>query len=251
MQCAVHHMKYGILGDIHANLNALRSVLAALDAEGVDEVVSVGDVVGYGAAPRECLHLLLERKVRIVMGNHDAAAVGLLPIDNFNPAAAFAARWTATQLSPEERSYLARLPLRLEYEHILVAHATWDAPERFDYIMSSTDAEPSLALQPRRVCFIGHTHRPLLVGRLRDEINRTFWTHDTRVDLSEWQRVLVNVGSVGQPRDDDPRAAVAVYDTESELYSLLRVAYDIEREQQRILRAGLPPILAERLALGF
>jgi diadenosine tetraphosphatase ApaH/serine/threonine PP2A family protein phosphatase len=101
------------------------------------------------------------------------------------------------------------------------------------------------------VCFIGHTHRPLLVGRLRDEPSRTFWTHDARVDLSEWQRVLVNVGSVGQPRDDDPRAAVAIYDTESDLYRLLRVPYDIEREQQRILRAGLPGVLAERLALGF
>ena len=244
-------MKYGILGDIHANLNALRSVLAALDAEGVDEIVSVGDVVGYGAAPRECLHLLLERRVHIVMGNHDAAAVGLLAVDNFNPAAAFAARWTTTQLSPEERGYIARLPLRLEFEHILVAHATWDAPERFDYIMKSHDAEPSLAMQTRRVCFIGHTHRPLLVGRLNHEPGRTFWTHDAHVDLSEWHRVLVNVGSVGQPRDDDPRAAVAVYDTETQHYDLLRVPYDIEREQQRILRAGLPPILAERLALGF
>ena len=244
-------MKYAILGDIHANLSALKSVLAAVDAEGVDEIVSVGDVVGYGAAPRECLRLLVERRVHIVMGNHDAAAVGLLPVDSFNPAAAYAARWTGAQLSPEERRFLAQLPLRLEFEHVLVAHATWDAPERFDYIMSSHDAEPSLAAQPRRVCFIGHTHRPLLVGRLRDEPSRTFWTHDARVDLSEWQRVLVNVGSVGQPRDDDPRAAVAIYDTEPDLYRLLRVPYDIEREQQRILRAGLPGVLAERLALGF
>lgn len=244
-------MKYGILGDIHANLSALEAALAAFDQAGVDVVVSVGDVVGYGAAPRECIRLLLERDARVVLGNHDAAAVGLIPCDNFNPAAAIATRWTAAQLLPQEKQYLSQLPLQLHLDHACVAHATWAEPQRFDYMLDTTHAEESLASMPQTVCFIGHTHRPLFIGRLREDPSRTYWTHDHRVHVREWHRVLVNAGSVGQPRDDDPRAAITIYDTDAEQVAIHRLAYDIEREQHRILRAGLPRVLAERLALGF
>ena len=244
-------MKYGILGDIHANLSALEASLAAFDQAAVDMIVSVGDVVGYGAAPRECIRLLWERQARVVLGNHDAAAVGLISCENFNPAAAFATRWTAAQLRPEERDYLSRLPLQLHLDHACVAHATYAHPQRFDYMLDTTHAEESLAQMPQTVCFIGHTHRPLLIGRLREDPTRTYWTHDARAHVAEWQRVLVNVGSVGQPRDDDPRAAIAIYDTGVDQVTIHRIAYDIEREQHRIVRAGLPAILAERLALGF
>ena len=244
-------MKYGILGDIHANLSALEGALALFDQAGVDMVVSVGDVVGYGAAPRECIHLLRQRDARVVLGNHDAAVVGLIDSAAFNPAAAFAARWTKDQLNDAEAHYLRQLPLVLHLDHASVAHATYAHPQHFDYMLDATHADESLRHMPQTICFIGHTHRPMLLGCLRDDPTRTFWTTDTHAHIDEWHRVLINVGSVGQPRDDDPRAAAAIYDTTREEVVLHRFAYDLEREQHRILRAGLPPILAERLALGF
>lgn len=244
-------MKYGILGDIHANLSALETALKTFEHVGVEVIVSVGDVVGYGAAPRECIRLLRDHGARVVLGNHDAAAVGLITSDTFNPAAALAVRWTAAQLGTQDRDYLSRLPLQLELDHACVAHATWKNPERFDYMLDTACAEQSLSALPRSVCFLGHTHRPLLLGRLHSNPARVCWTHAARTDVAEWYRLLVNVGSVGQPRDDDPRAAIAIYDSASAELAIHRLAYDVEREQHRIRHAGLPEILAERLALGF
>jgi predicted phosphodiesterase len=243
-------MRYGILGDIHGNLTALEAVLDCLAQEEIDQVVSVGDIVGYGAAPRECIALVREARAAVVMGNHDAACIDRLDMVYFNAYARDAALWTKTVLTKEDRAWLGSLPLARHLEHCSVAHGTLHRPELFDYIQSPQDADPSLDEMPLPVCFVGHTHVPVTLMRLRDQPSRTAYTTDAEVDIREAHRALVNVGSVGQPRDEDPRTGYAVYDTEQERVWIRRIAYDIEREATRIRAAGLPPMLADRLYLG-
>jgi diadenosine tetraphosphatase ApaH/serine/threonine PP2A family protein phosphatase len=243
-------MKYGILGDIHANLSALDAVLARFVAEGVEHVISVGDVVGYGAAPRECIARLRVLGADVVKGNHDAACVGEIEVRYFNNYAREAVHWTAARLEVADKRWLAALPMTLDLEHCSVGHGTYHRPELFDYIQSTTDADPSLDAMPKGVCFVGHTHVPVTLMRLRDDPLRTAYTVDTEIDLSETRRALINVGSVGQPRDEDPRAAYAIYDSAADRAWIRRVEYDIEREAHRIRSAGLPSVLAERLFLG-
>ena len=243
-------MKYGILGDIHGNLSALRAVVGELEKEGVDRFLSVGDVVGYGAAPRDCIALLREIGATVVKGNHDAACVGELDVMYFNNYARSAVRWTQGALTKSDTRWLAALPMIANLEHACVAHGTYYRPELFDYVQSTTDADPSLDAMQLPVCFVGHTHYPVTLMRLRDDPVRTAYTEDSEVDLSESHRALINVGSVGQPRDEDPRAAYAVFDSDRERVWIRRVEYDIEREATRIRTAGLPNALAERLFLG-
>lgn len=243
-------MRYGVLGDIHANLSALRAVLEALDAEGIDHLISVGDVVGYGAAPSECIALLRERGAHVVQGNHDAACVGDLDDRYFNNYAREAIRWTQTVVSPDELSWLRALPLTLELEHCHVAHGTLHRPELFDYVLSTTDADPSLDIMTKPICFVGHSHVPIALLRLQGDESRTAYTLDADIDLSESAHCLLNVGSVGQPRDENPLTGYAVYDSEEKRAWLRRCSYDIEREAARIRAAGLPDVLAERLKIG-
>lgn len=243
-------MKYGILGDIHANLSALQTALDQMDRAQVDAVLSVGDVVGYGAAPKECIDLLREVGAIVVKGNHDAACTGELDDRHFNAYARAAVKWTRDNLSLEEIHWLVELPMTATLEHCQVSHGTLYRPELFDYIMSTTDADPSLDIMERPVCFVGHSHVPITLMRLREEPDRTAYTLDADIDVGEARASLVNVGSVGQPRDEDPRTAYAIYDTDAARVQVLRSEYDIELEAHRIRDAGLPTVLADRLFLG-
>jgi predicted phosphodiesterase len=243
-------MRYGILGDIHSNLSALQTVLARMDAAGVETLVSVGDVVGYGGAPSECIAILRERGAIVVKGNHDAACVGELDDRTFNPYARAAVAWTRTVLSASEKRWLSALPMVATLQHCQIAHGTLHDPELYDYILSLSDADPSLDEMVRPACFVGHSHIPLTVMRFADDPQRTAYTYETEIDLSETVRALVNVGSVGQPRDENPDSAYALYDTRAKRVSILRTSYDIEAEIARILAAGLPSVLGERLRLG-
>jgi diadenosine tetraphosphatase ApaH/serine/threonine PP2A family protein phosphatase len=243
-------MKYGILGDIHSNLSALQAVMIRFEKESVDRIVSVGDVVGYGAAPRECIELVRSVDAIVVKGNHDAACVAEIDIRYFNNYARDAVRWTQGALNERERKWLASLPFTADLEHCCVGHGTYHRPELFDYIQGPSDADPSLDAMVLPVCFVGHTHVPVSLMRLRDDPLRTAYTVDTEIDLSESLRALVNVGSVGQPRDEDSRAAYAIFDTERERVWIGRTEYDIDREAHRIRAAGLPGVLADRLFLG-
>lgn len=243
-------MKYGILGDIHANLSALKTVLECMTSEGMDCLLSVGDVVGYGAAPGECISLLREHDVDVVQGNHDRASVGLKDAQYFNPAARAAVEWTGDQLSRLDRSWLTDLPPVRTYDHALLTHASLFAPERFDYVFDPEEAEPSLDIMSRPVCFVGHTHLPCAFVRTAHDPVHTAFSPDTFFDLSEIDVAMVNVGSVGQPRDGDPRAAFAIFDSDARTLRIERVTYDVEREAARITAAGLPESLASRLFLG-
>jgi diadenosine tetraphosphatase ApaH/serine/threonine PP2A family protein phosphatase len=243
-------MKYGILGDIHGNLTALETVLEALRRDGAEVFVSVGDVVGYGAAPRECIAKLRELGAHVVLGNHDAAAIGRLDMMYFNQYAKEAVLWTQRVLTKPDRDWLGALPLTRHLDHCSVAHGTLHRPELFDYIQTTEDADPSLDIMPLPVCFVGHSHVPVTLLRLRDDPTRTAYTPDPEVDLGDVLRALVNVGSVGQPRDEDPRTAYALFDSEANRVAIKRLEYDIDREARRIRAAGLPRMLADRLYLG-
>lgn len=243
-------MKYGVLGDIHGNLTALETTLSYLEEQGVDRIISLGDVVGYGAAPSDCIALLRDVGAVVVQGNHDAAVAARLDLMYFNQYAREAVRWTQSVLTAEEIDWLANLPLLVDLEHCSAAHGTYEKPERFDYIQSTTDGDPSLDAMRRPVCFVGHTHVPVTLLRLTEDPHRTAYTCDEVLDLSEVDKALANVGSVGQPRDDDPRTACAIFDSEAERIVLKRLEYDIEREADRIRRAGLPGVLGDRLFMG-
>jgi diadenosine tetraphosphatase ApaH/serine/threonine PP2A family protein phosphatase len=185
------------------------------------------------------------------MGNHDAACIDRLDMVYFNPYAREAALWTQSMLSKEDRLWIAGLPLARHLEHCSVAHGTLYRPELFDYIQSPQDADPSLDIMPLRVCFVGHTHVPVTLLRLKDDPSqRTAYTTDVDIVVADASRALVNVGSVGQPRDEDPRTAYAIYDSALEQVWIRRLEYDIEQEAHRIRKAGLPPMLADRLFLG-
>jgi diadenosine tetraphosphatase ApaH/serine/threonine PP2A family protein phosphatase len=243
-------MRYAILGDIHSNLSALEVVLGEIERAGVDRILSVGDVVGYGAAPMEVVQVVRELGVTVVKGNHDAACAGEMDLTYFNPYARAAVEWTRTQLSSDDLAWLAGLPLVEHLEGCVLTHGTLANPERFDYIQCPEDADPSLDELQQPVCFVGHTHVPVSIMRLADWPTRTSFTSDRELDVSEVSRAMVNVGSVGQPRDEDARTIYALYDTDQQRVWMERVEYDIDQEADRIRSAGLPGMLADRLFLG-
>ncbi|HUW56401.1 MAG TPA: metallophosphoesterase family protein [Planctomycetota bacterium] len=240
-------MKVGVIGDIHGNLEALTSVLEALDGEKVDTIVCVGDIVGYGADPEACIALVRERASAVVAGNHDYGVVGKQALDYFNPAARTAIHWTAKRLSEEDRGWLSGLPLVHECNEYELVHASLFQPGEFRYIFNPEEAGPSFARQKAPVAFFGHTHWPMVFfdgEPVRHSIQRV-------IPLEPPGKVLVNAGSVGQPRDSNPAAGYTVLDLEEERVHLKRIDYDVRTTAKKILDAGLPAFLAERLSLGY
>lgn len=243
-------MRYAILGDIHSNLSALTAVLDSIDRAGVDAILSVGDVVGYGPSPQECITLLRERHVAVVKGNHDAACAGELGDQTFNRYARAALTWTRAQLPREMITWLKDLPMMLQLEHCQVAHGSVHEPSEYTYVRTTGDANPALDIMTRPLAFVGHTHIPIALLRLRDLDTRTVYAPTIDLDLSESERCLVNVGSVGQPRDEDHRTGWVLFDSAAETVRIERLTYDIEREAHRIRAVGLPKALGDRLYLG-
>jgi diadenosine tetraphosphatase ApaH/serine/threonine PP2A family protein phosphatase len=244
-------LRIGILGDVHSNIEALDAVLSTFARERVDRVLAVGDLVGYGADPTAVLSRIRSEKIGSVLGNHDAAVVGeLVDLAYFNVYARAAAIWTRKALQPDELQYLRSLPLLLDEPNFVIVHGSLDRPEEFNYIQTVRDAERSLAHQTAPLCFVGHSHIPIGFLSKREDPTRIEYTFDSVVDFAGFDRVLMNVGSVGQPRDEDPRAVAAIYDTDQRRVTLQRVAYDVDRAAGKILAAGLPRVLAERLRFG-
>lgn len=244
-------MKIGVLGDVHANIEALDAVLSAFARGGVERVLSVGDLVGYGADPSAVIERIREAGTAVVLGNHDAAAIGtLVDLAYFNAFARGAALWTRRVLREEEFAYLRTLPLIHRERDFVVVHGSLDRPEEFNYIQTTCDAERSLACLEARVCFVGHSHVPVGFLSNTNDSKRIEYSFDGEIDLSHSDRVLINVGSVGQPRDEDPRAVAAIYDDDARRMTLQRVPYDVDRAAGKILAAGLPRVLAERLRFG-
>lgn len=245
-------MRYAVISDIHGNLEALQAALRYLDSERIDEYICVGDIVGYGANPNECVEIIRGLTDKVVVGNHDHAAIGLTDISYFNPYARQAVLWTGQVLTPQNRDYLARLPFILELEQELIVHASPNRPQDWGYILSIFDAIVAFKhmesqWQHLPLCFIGHSHQPIVLEKKEDSC-RPIWDDFFEVDGSH--RYIINVGSVGQPRDGNPRLCYCIYDTEEQTVSIKRAMYDVATAQEKIRRAGLPEILAYRLALG-
>ncbi len=244
-------MRVAVISDIHANLPALEAVLAAVDTAGPDEIWCLGDAVGYGAEPRECLDLLIDRCSVCLLGNHDLAALGEIDIGSFSPSAATAAHWTKKTLGQEGQEILRRLDgSSAVREGIGLYHASPRDPI-WEYVIDSDLAEDNLSFQTQRIALIGHSHIALYFTRI-DEMSRissVLAPEGTRLSLAtgKW---LINPGSVGQPRDGDPRAAWAELDTESLEATFHRVEYPVEVAAAAIVAAGLPANLGDRLFQG-
>ena len=246
-------MRIGILGDVHSNMEALQAVVDRLQERNIDHWVQVGDIVGYGADPIPCIDLLRDLRCTVCLGNHDAAVVGFIPTEYFNHYARKAIEWTRDQLRPADMEYLRSLPLKVEHPLYTVVHGSLHMPEQFGYVFSPVEAADSIAKQRTKIAFVGHSHIPAVYmhqsgGSPRDL--QCVFDSEFEVDISNHDRVLVNVGSVGQPRDEDARAAYAIYDSDTNLVCVERVEYDIPSTQAKIRAAGLPSVLADRLALG-
>ncbi|MGE3164545.1 MAG: metallophosphoesterase [Planctomycetota bacterium] len=239
-------MRYAVISDIHGNREALDTVLEKIELLACDKIACLGDIVGYGADPGYCLERIRDVSDFVVAGNHDYAALGKISIDYFNAHARQATLWTREQLTPDQRRYLESLPLVVVDDKSTFVHGSLDSPQLFDYIQTSYDAFLTMEQMQTRICFIGHSHVPITF-LLNDVIT---YSLDNVLELTAVKKSIVNVGSVGQPRDNNPLAAFAVYDDERDLLELHRVPYDVEKTAARILQAGLPEFLAERLKVG-
>jgi predicted phosphodiesterase len=239
-------MKFAIIADIHANLEAFRVVLDDCKKQKVTHYACLGDVVGYNANPKECLDIVRAMAMPVVKGNHDEYCSTEEHLDGFNPAAAEAVNWTRKQLSNDDRQWLRDLKYMRMVTSFTIVHATLDGPQRWGYVFDKLAAAASFTYQNTAVCFFGHTHVP--VAFMRDNVVRGGTYSKFKVDAGK--KYFVNVGAVGQPRDNNPKSAYVVYDIDEGTIEIRRLEYDIATAQKKILAAGLPERLAERLAYG-
>jgi diadenosine tetraphosphatase ApaH/serine/threonine PP2A family protein phosphatase len=244
-------VRIGVVSDIHSNVVALEAVLDALRP--IDQLWSLGDIVGYGPRPNECVSLVVaERKNLAVAGNHDCAVVGRIGLEEFNTFAALAAQWTTEQLSQETRTYLEALPTTATSGEFTLAHGSPRGPI-WEYVLNVRVAKASFDHFEGPFCLVGHTHVPSIFAlEPSGEVQAHRIVGEAEVSLARpgW-RFIMNPGSVGQPRDDDPRASCLAVDTDRGTANWLRVEYDIAKTQAMMREARLPARLVERLAHGW
>lgn len=242
-------MRYAILADIHANLEAFTAVLGDIEHKGgVEEIWCLGDVVGYGPDPGPCIELLQKYDHVCVAGNHDRAAIGKLDLAYFNPMAADASRWTTTQLNNDHVQYLENLPLSLDKGDFLLVHGSPMDPV-MEYVMSTGIAARNFEFLRQPFCLVGHTHVPIVFKEEGDFALPVVLSPGIGMLLGA-SRMIINPGGVGQPRDGDPRASYAIYEDESRVFRLYRIPYDIGTTQDKMMQAGLPIHLITRLGAG-
>ncbi len=232
-------MRIGIFSDVHANLEALETVLRALRDEHVDSMVCLGDTVGYGPHPNECLALVRENCTVVLKGNHDSGLIGETSVEDFNQYGLRALLWSQERVTEENKEYLRNLPFLVVHEDVTLAHASPLNPGEWTYVLTLRAARVNFDAFATTICFIGHTHVPVIINE------------DLSVgEFRKGSRCIINVGSVGQPRDGNPEAAYGIYDTEEKEFTLFRVPYDIQKTADAIIAAGLPEYLARRLFHG-
>ena len=225
-------MLWAIISDIHGNLEALEAVFRSIEDNQADKIICLGDIVGYGADPNLCVEMIKERADIVLMGNHDHAAVGLTSTVFFNMYAREAIEWTSKVLTEANRQFLLKLPFIFSLDNAFLVHASPHKPENWGYILSPWEADWNYDYFDEDLCFVGHSHVPV----------------EYKDDRSS--KRIINAGSVGQPRDNDPRSCYYLYDSESQKGKWIRVEYSTAGAGEKILNAGLPKLLAERLAMG-
>jgi diadenosine tetraphosphatase ApaH/serine/threonine PP2A family protein phosphatase len=239
-------MIYAIISDIHGNLEALNSALKEIDRIRADKVLCLGDIVGYGANPNECIDTLKQRGIESISGNHDAVACGKKEPIGFNPVAKKAILWTRNALTQENKEFLWNLPDTRQYGEFIAVHGSISDPDL--YILSTYDALMEFKLmQDQSICFFGHTHVRISYVFCNGEVQSLF---HNEFRIKPDKKYLINPGSIGQPRDRDPRASFLIYDTVEKSIRFIRVNYDIPKAQAKIVKAGLDKWLADRLLLG-
>lgn len=243
-------MRTAFISDIHANVDGLETVLADISHQEIDRIVCLGDIVGYGPEPNPCVARVREVCQVTVVGNHDYAALGRMDTLGFNEYARAAADWTAKALDKDSIAFLGGLPLDIVLDGMRLVHASPLDPERWTYILSYQEAKRQFTGFTEKICFIGHSHLPIVVEEEGEEIRALPFSPDVPVRIHPDRRYLVNVGSVGQPRDRDPRSGYAWYDDEAKAVMMRRLEYPVANVQKKIIEAGLPPFLAQRLADG-
>lgn len=233
-------MNIAIISDIHSNLEALTAVLQEIETQKLTHVYCLGDVVGYGANPNECIQLLRERNIPCVAGNHDKAAIKEIDIDDFSDAARAGITWTRSVLTHESIQYLKGLPLTLDEHGIMFVHSSPDEPQEFRYLIYPEDTLFSYAAFTQQLCVVGHTHRPAI-----------FCEDMVSTQITRGKKFIVNVGSVGQPRDGNWRTCCMLFDTDAWSMEYVRLEYDAQTARRKILEAGLPKKLGDRLLVGI
>jgi len=242
-------MRSLVITDIHANLNALRAVLD--DAGEVDAVWCLGDVVGYGPNPNECLNLMRSLPNLVcLLGNHDAASAGMLDIETFNPEARLSVAWTQSVLTPENRDYLKERPLVHYLENVTLVHGSPRHPI-YEYLLDTRSATDSFEHFDTDYCIVGHTHLPVMFTMRTGEYMARFTVPSVDEDTTLQPRAILNPGSVGQPRDRDPRAAYAIYDSEAGTWRPKRIAYNVAGTQEQMEKFKLPQRHISRLSSGW
>ena len=241
-------MLYGIISDIHANLEAFETVLRHL--KGSQQIICLGDVIGYGPDPNECLDLIKKYNILTVCGNHERSIVDHQLQRWFNKNAQAAIGWAEAQLTVENRSFIELMPQIIEQDDFHCVHGSLRDPAS-EYVTSIAEAQPTFAKMTKPLCFVGHSHKPLFIAKKTDgNYDGRELKDDDEVLIDNYEQVIINVGAVGQPRDGDPRASFGVYNTKTKLFSLHRVEYDIKAVQSKMKRAKLPSSLIERLEFG-
>lgn len=241
-------MEYAVISDVHANLEALRAVITNIKGRGLKRVLFLGDAVGYGPNPNECTELIEETSEVLLAGNHDWAVLGRTDIEYFNEYARAAILWTETVLSEENRKTLSQLSITksLSEDSLFLVHSTPKRPEEWHYLLTSWDAEVNFHYFKERICFLGHSHLPFIIEKLP---SGEMIVHKEKAEIKKQEsRYIISAGSVGQPRDHNPKACYAIIDDVH--VELIRVEYDIEETQEKMMRAGLPEPLIERLERG-
>ena len=239
-------MRFAIFSDLHANLEATEAVLVDAREHDCTDFVCLGDVVGYNANPHECVEIVQKMECPVVKGNHDEQATLVGSSRSFNALAETAINWTREHLTDQDKEWLCGLPLTRQVRDFTIVHATLDTPAQWGYAFNNLDAVASFAYQQTPVCFFGHTH--VAGAFVRDDGVKKMKIDQLRIE--ETKKYFINVGSVGQPRDGDWRAAYCIYHIENNVVEQRRVKYDLATAQKKIIQAGLPRLLADRLELG-
>ena len=239
---------YAVISDVHANLEALKSVLKDIKGRNIRSLIFLGDAVGYGPDPDECIRMLSSECGTLIAGNHDCGACGLTAVDLFNENARAAIEWTKRVISDEDLGVLRSFPVSAEDKEkdATFVHASPFEPEQWHYLLTSSDAEMNFGHFQTGLCFVGHSHRPFIIEKT---LSGELILHKGEASFKPGSRYIINTGSVGQPRDMDPRAAYAVVGGGK--VSIIRVSYDVGAVQKKMLAAGLPAPLIERLELGM
>jgi len=241
-------MRYAFFSDVHANIEALKAVILDFRAEKIDRIFFLGDAVGYGPDPNECVELIDEISEIKLMGNHDYAALGLMNTEYFNQYATESIDWTKGSLNQKTTDIMSKFDMTAQVNNFMLAHSSPKEPEKWHYILDMDDVKDNFNSFDGQICLIGHTHRPFIVSQNKE--GDCIISHKQEERVFDNRRYLINIGSVGQPRDGDSRSCYLIYDDETQLIKAKRVSYDLGNTQKRMAEHGLPDYLIERLAVG-